>query len=47
MAFRLTFAPALMLRPMNRNAVLRCCYERIAQTVVANARHRSAWPNWS
>ncbi|MEU5384725.1 AAA domain-containing protein [Kitasatospora cineracea] len=33
-AFRLTFAPALMLRPMNRNAVLRC-YERIAQTVVA------------
>ncbi|WP_073809883.1 AAA domain-containing protein [Kitasatospora sp. CB01950] len=31
---RLTFAPALMLRPLNRNAVLRC-YERIAQSVVS------------
>ncbi|BAJ26868.1 hypothetical protein KSE_10330 [Kitasatospora setae KM-6054] len=31
---RLTFAPALMLRPMSRNALLRR-YEQIAQTVVA------------
>ncbi|WP_229847403.1 AAA domain-containing protein [Kitasatospora griseola] len=31
---RLTFAPALMLRPLDRNAVLRC-YERIAQAVVS------------
>ncbi|MFG2696396.1 AAA domain-containing protein [Kitasatospora sp. NPDC048407] len=33
-SMRLTFAPTLMLRPLDRNAVLRC-YERIAQSVVS------------